>query len=120
MKIVVTAQTGDPDAAIDTRFGRAAYFILYDTESKEFTAHSNEQNLHAAQGAGIQAAQNVARLGAEVVITGHVGPKAFATLQAAKIRVCVGTAGTVKEAVDTYQSGKLEVVNQADVPGHWM
>ena len=119
MKTVITAQSGNLDANVDPRFGRANHFILYDTETGEFTAHSNEQNLNAAQGAGIQAAQSVAQLGPEVVITGHVGPKAFATLQAAGIKVCVGASGTVQESLDAYQAGKLESVSAADVNGHW-
>ncbi|HUU45104.1 MAG TPA: NifB/NifX family molybdenum-iron cluster-binding protein [Acidobacteriota bacterium] len=120
MKAVITAQAGSLTANVDPRFGRASCFILYDTETGEFTAHSNEQNKNAAQGAGIQAAQNVARLGPEVVITGHVGPKALEALRAAGIKVCVGASGAVQEALATYQAGKLEVVDKPDVDGHWM
>ena len=120
MKAVVTGQAGSMTANVDPRFGRARYFILYDTETEEFAVHSNDQNRNAAQGAGIQAAQNVARLGPEVVITGHVGPKALDTLRAAGIKVCVGASGTVQEAIATYQAGNLEVVDKPDVDGHWM
>ncbi len=120
MKIVITAQERFLQTLIDPRFGRAPYFVLYDIETDNFTTHSNEQNLNAAQGAGIQAAQNVARLGAEAVITGHVGPKAFATLQAAGIKIYVGVSGKVTEAIDKYRSGILEEVDQPDVAGHWM
>jgi predicted Fe-Mo cluster-binding NifX family protein len=119
MKAVITAQADGMDAPLDPRFGRAKHFILCDTKTGEHTAHSNEQNVNAAQGAGIQAAQTVARLGPEVVITGHVGPRAFATLRAAGIKVCVGASGTVQEALDTYRSGKLVPVEQADVEEHW-
>ena len=119
MKIVVTAQSGTPDADVDLRFGRASHFILYDTESGEYTAHSNAQNVNAAQGAGIQAAQQVARMKPDVVITGHVGPKAFDVLKAARIKVCVGATGSVREAVEGYQNGTLADVSQADVEGHW-
>lgn len=120
MKIAITAQQDNQQALIDPRFGRAKFFILYDTDTKEFTAYSNEQNLNAAQGAGIQAAQNVARLGADAVITGHVGPKAFNTLQAAGIKVYVGVSGDVQTAIDAYRAGKFQEVNQPDVAGHWM
>ncbi|NLF07934.1 MAG: dinitrogenase iron-molybdenum cofactor biosynthesis protein, partial [Pirellulaceae bacterium] len=74
---------------------------------------------NAPQGAGIQAAQTVARLGAEALLTGHVGPKAFATLSAANVAVFTGAAGTVKEAVDQFNNGKLERAAQSDVRGHW-
>ena len=120
MKMVITAQKEHLDARVDTRFGRAAYFILYDSENGEFTAHSNQQNVNAAQGAGIQAAQNVARLGPELIITGHVGPKAYATLSAARIKIYTGATGTVKESIEMLKDGKLSQTDRADVNGHWV
>ncbi len=120
MKIAITAQQDNMDGPVDPRFGRARWFIVYDTETDEFTASNNEQNLNAAQGAGIQAAQNVARLGVAAVITGHVGPKAFTTLQAAKIKIFTGASGTVKEAIGKFQAKKLQTTDKADVEGHWM
>jgi predicted Fe-Mo cluster-binding NifX family protein len=119
MQIVITAQGPKLDSPVDPRFGRARHFILADTESGEFTAHDNVQNLNAPQGAGIQAAQAVSRLGAQAVLTGHVGPKAFTVLKAANITVYTGASGTVREAIDAYKSGKLRAAQAADVEGHW-
>ena len=119
MKVVVTAQGVDLGAPVDPRFGRARYFLLFDTASGQFTVHDNAQNLNAPQGAGIQAAQAVVELGAEAVLTGHVGPKAFATLQAAQVAVHPGAAGTVREALEALQSGRLPPAAKATVEGHW-
>jgi len=119
MKIVVTAQGAKMESPVDPRFGRARYFVLVDTETGQHQAHDNAQNLNAPQGAGIQSAQTVAQLGAQVVLTGHVGPRAFATLSAANIAVHTGATGTVKEAVEQFQGGRLESAAKADVQGHW-
>ena len=119
MKIAITSQGTSLDSPVDPRFGRATYFILADTESGEWTSHDNALNLNAPQGAGIQAAQAVARLGAEAVLTGHVGPKAFAVLKAANINVYTGANGTMREAIECLKSGKLQVAKTADVEGHW-
>lgn len=119
MKIVVTAQGAEMESPVDPRFGRAKYFVLVDTETGQHQAHDNAQNLNAAQGAGIQAAQTVAQLGAETVLTGHVGPKAFATLTAANVAVYTNASGTVKEAIEQFQAGQLESAAKADVQGHW-
>jgi len=54
------------ESPVDSRFGRAAFFLVVDTESGSVETHSNDQNVNAAQGAGIQAAEAVARLGADV------------------------------------------------------
>jgi len=61
MKLIITATGPALDDAVDPRFGRARYFVLVDDATGETTAHSNEVNLQAAQGAGIQAAQTVRR-----------------------------------------------------------
>jgi len=119
MKVVVTAQGPGLDSPVDPRFGRARYFVLVDTESGELVSHDNVQNLNAPQGAGIQAAQAVARLGAEAVLTGHIGPKAFATLQAGNVAVYTGAAGSVAEAIEQWRNGRLDPADRADVQGHW-
>jgi predicted Fe-Mo cluster-binding NifX family protein len=119
MKIVVTAQGTSLDSQVDPRFGRTQHFLLVDIDTGAFSAHDNAQNLNAPQGAGIQAAQAVARLGGAAVLTGHVGPKAFTTLQAANIAVYTGAAGTVNETIERYKRGQLQLATQADVEGHW-
>jgi predicted Fe-Mo cluster-binding NifX family protein len=119
MKIVVTSQGVDLDSAVDPRFGRARHFLLVDTETMQTTAHDNTQNLNAPQGAGIQAAQAVYNLGAGAVITGNVGPKAFATLRAAGIAVYLGASGTTREAIEQFRSGRLTLADSANVEGHW-
>jgi len=120
MKIAVTAQGTDIEAVVDPRFGRTRYFIVVDTETQEVSVVDNQVNLNAAQGAGIQAGKKVVELGVQAVITGHVGPKAFATLQAGGIEVYNGASGTVAEAIEQYKTGKLQLAQSADVNGHWM
>ena len=120
MKIVVTSQGRELNSPVDPRFGRAKYFIAVDTDSGDFSASDNSQNLNAAQGAGIQAGKKVADLGAQAVITGHVGPKAFATLQTGSVSVYTGVSGTVAEAVEQFKSGALKESGQADVEAGWV
>ncbi len=120
MKIVITAGGTGLDDRFDTRFGRAAYFIIYDLDSGSWECHANTQNLEAAQGAGIQAAQTVHRLGASALITGHVGPKAFKVLDANGIKIYSATANTVQEAIDAYNGGLLTELAAPDVEGHWV
>lgn len=118
MNVAITAQGTELNAAVDPRFGRAPYFLLVDLETGQFTVHDNVQNVNAPQGAGIQSAQTVARLGTQAVVTGNVGPKAFKTLQAAGIPVYLGATGTVAEAVEAYRAGRLHVADGANVEAH--
>jgi len=120
VRVAVTSSGDGLGSPIDPRFGRAAKFILVDTETGSVQVEDNTQNLNAAQGAGIQAAQNVSRLGAQVLLTGHCGPKAFATLRAAGIQVITGVEGTVGEVVERFKRGELSPSDSPDVEGHWV
>ena len=120
MRIAVTSQGPTLGSQVDPRFGRAKRFLVLDTDTDEFSAHDNTQNVHAAQGAGIQASRAVVDLGVEAVITGNVGPKAFAALQAAGVTVYAGASGTVKEAVERFKAGELRPADAANVEGHWL
>lgn len=120
MKIAISAKSDNLKETVDTRFGRAQGFVIYDTATKTAKYHSNEQNLNAAQGAGIQTAQNVSTLNADAVISGHCGPKAFQVLQAADIKIYTVANGTViEDAIKQLEDGKLQVAGGADVQGHW-
>ena len=119
MKIAFTTSGEDLKSPLDSRFGRAAKFLIYDLDSKTFEVVDNAKNLNAAQGAGIQSAETVARLGAKALVTGHCGPKAFRVLSAAGIKIFNTGASTVAEALEEYRAGKLVQANSADVESHW-
>lgn len=119
MKIAFTTSGTGPDAPLDGRFGRAPCFLVYDLEGDAWRLLDNAQNLGAAQGAGIQAAEAVVRAGAKAVVTGHCGPKAFRVLAAAGVAVYNSDAATVTAALADYRAGRLVPAGGADVEGHW-
>lgn len=118
MKIGVTSTGKDLDSQVDPRFGRCKYFLIVDTDKMNFEAISNE-SIMTSGGAGIQAAQMIAKTGVRVVLTGNVGPNAFQTLSAAGIKVVTGVDGTVKEAVEKYKKGELKETDGASVNSHF-
>jgi predicted Fe-Mo cluster-binding NifX family protein len=120
LKVVFTTSGDTLDAPLDERFGRAPKFLLYDTDTDAYTVVDNTQNLNAPQGAGIQAAQTLSRIGADVLVTGFCGPKAFRTLQSAGITVMTGARGTVAQALEMYRAQKLTSLASANVEGHWV
>jgi len=121
MKIVVTSYGETLSSQVDKSFGRANWFIVVDDQTGKFEAHSNSRNVNAAQGAGTQAGQSVAELGAEVLLTGNVGPNAMKTLQAASVRVfAVKGEMTVEEAIARWKEGGLEEVAETTFAGKWV
>ena len=120
MKIAISSQGADMTSRVDPRFGRAKYFIVVDTSNDETKVIENTQNLNAVQGAGIQAAQNVAREKVDIVVSGNLGPKAFTALNAAGIKIALWSEGTVAEAVQLVKDNKLQISDSPNVEGHWM
>jgi predicted Fe-Mo cluster-binding NifX family protein len=99
MKIAISSGGKFLDSPFEPRFGRVPGFVLYDTESGEVRHIDNTANMDREKGAGIKAAQAVAQHGAEVLLTGKVGPKAVQVLEKKDIRLEQGTGQTVREAL---------------------
>ena len=117
MQIALTAKGESLESEIDPRFGRCQYFLIVDLDTMNVTSISNESAL-ASGGAGIQAAQTIAKTGADVVVTGNMGPNAFETLSAAGIKVVIGASGLVKEAIEQYKKGELSETKSPNVGSH--
>lgn len=120
MKICLTSAGKDLSSDLDPRFGRAANFIIADSETMAFEVVENVQNLNLPQGAGIQAAKTIVDNKADVLITGNCGPKAFKVLKAAGVKVMIGAKGQLKDVISQYQRGELETAQEANVEGHWV
>jgi predicted Fe-Mo cluster-binding NifX family protein len=118
MKVAVSAQGTTLDAAVDPRFGRCQQILIVDADTLEHEVVSNP-NISASGGAGIQTAQMISKKGAQVLLTGHCGPNAFRTLQAAGVQVYIDVAGTIRTAIDQYKNNQLQAAVQPNVGGHF-
>ncbi|MGQ9662560.1 MAG: NifB/NifX family molybdenum-iron cluster-binding protein [Kiritimatiellia bacterium] len=119
MKIAITATDKNMASSVDLRFGRAKYFIVVDTDTNEWSAHDNTQNLNAAQGAGIQAAEKVAQIGVQVWSPAMLGPKTYRVVNVAGTKVYLCDQITVAEATTRLKAGELKQATGANVEGHW-
>ena len=121
MKIVICSQSDTPQGKLDSRFGRTAFWGIFDDLSKQWEFIANHQNLQAVQGAGIQAAQAVLDAGAQVLIACNVGPKAMAVLTASGVEVFQAESQmSLEQAVNVLKEGKLKQMENANVQGHWI
>jgi predicted Fe-Mo cluster-binding NifX family protein len=118
-KIAVSSEGPGLDEVVDPRFGRAAGFMIVDSADMSFEYIDNGASQAMGQGAGIQAAESVARSGAKVVLTGYVGPKAFQALSAAGITIGQNLDQMkVGEAVQAYLDGRVNAAQQANRGSH--
>ena len=115
MKIIISASSNKMDQPFSPRFGRADYFILIDSATREWEAFPNPA-VNARGGAGPQAVQFIAEKEAEVVISGRYGPSAFTALEAAGIQAFIGYQGTVSQVFEQHLAGELESTNTATGP----
>lgn len=114
MKVVVSAIGPTLDDNVDERFGRALHLLLVDSDTFAFAVLDNKQNRDALQGAGIGAAELVADAGAQAVITGHLGPKAFQALSLAGLVGFGGVGMTVRQAVAELAAGRLVPLSEGE------
>ncbi len=118
MKICISATGENLETQLDPRFGRCIYLIIVDSETMQFEVIPNAA-AGSTGGAGIQAAQTIAKKGVKLVITGNVGPNAFGALSAAGIEIITGASGTIKEVIEKFKNGQLEKTNSFTVNGHF-
>jgi predicted Fe-Mo cluster-binding NifX family protein len=107
MKICITSNGKDLVSQVDPRFGRCENFIIFDIENGQYEVLANTQ-AQLAGGAGIQSAQTVVTQGAQVVLTGNMGPNAHQVLSSAGITIMTGVSGSVQEAIENYRQGKYQ------------
>ena len=117
-KIAVSSDGPTLDDKVDARFGRAGGFVVVDVETMKTEYIDNGASQVMSHGAGIQAAELVAQAGADVLLSGYVGPKAFQALSGAGIAIGQDCDNlTVRQAVQRFLDGKIPV---ADAPNMQM
>ncbi|MBK1723906.1 NifB/NifX family molybdenum-iron cluster-binding protein [Thiocystis violacea] len=120
MKLAISIAGQSLDSPFDARFGRAESFCLVDTDTGAWTTHANPAQ-SASGGAGVQAAQFVAKLGAQAVVSGAYGPKAYDTLSAANIQRLLAPGKDACSAADilaSFTAGQLIPADGASHGGH--
>jgi predicted DNA-binding protein (UPF0251 family)/predicted Fe-Mo cluster-binding NifX family protein len=105
-KIAISSTGSDLNSKVDARFGRANNFIIVDADTMEFEHIDNSKVNEMGSGAGIQTAEMIVNAGVDVVLTGAVGPKALAVLNAGNVTFFDGYNGdmTVAEAIEKYKA----------------
>jgi predicted Fe-Mo cluster-binding NifX family protein len=115
MKIIITSSSDNIDESFNPRFGRAAYFILIDSDTREWESFPNPA-ADARGGAGPQAVQFIAGKGADIVISGRYGPNAFSALEAAGVKAYIASDGTVSSVLQQFLDDQLEQADAATGP----
>ncbi len=101
MKIAITSTGNTLESALDKRFGRCAYFVVYDTDTKAIEFIPNP-NVEKQSGAGPASVQLVASRNVSKIVSGEFGIKIKPILDSLKIQMIVlkEPEKKIKEIID--------------------
>ena len=86
MKIAITSEGNSLESKIDCRFGRCAFFAIYDTDNKTTHVFENPAK-DFPEGAGPKAVEFIASKGAARVVASEFGGKAKSLLERLNIEM---------------------------------
>ena len=118
MRIAIPSTGKTLESEVDQRFGRAAYFVIVDTETMDFSTFRNDR-VGAEVEAGVGAARAVAGAGVRGVLAGNCGPNAERILRDAGVTLYSDVTGTVSEAIELLKSGRLTEAKGPNVQSHF-
>lgn len=111
MKIVIPVDNNSMDTNVCISFGRAPYFLLYNTESEEMSFMDN--SAAASQGgAGIKAAQSIVDSGAAAIITPRCGDNAAEVIKAAGVKIYKTVNNSIQDNLKAFEGGKLNLLGE--------
>ncbi len=101
MKIAIASEGNSLNAKMDSRFGRCAYFAIYDTETKE-TEFFQNPGKDAAGAAGSTAAGFIAEKGVSKIVASEIGGKALPVLESLQIDIIYKENMTIHEIIKSF------------------
>ncbi|HPY81436.1 MAG TPA: NifB/NifX family molybdenum-iron cluster-binding protein [Bacteroidales bacterium] len=100
MKIAITSVGNSLSSNIDERFGRCAFFVIYDTDTKSVEFIPNHAK-DAEGGAGTAAVQLIASQQVAKVVSGQFGVKVKPLLDSLKIQmISIKGSHSVQEIIN--------------------
>ena len=109
----------DLGAEVCPSFGRAPYFLFYDSVTKEVYYLDNEA-VASQGGAGIRAAQVIADHGVKALIAPRCGENAAEVLTKAEVFVYHSIPGTARQNIEAHLNNQLPLLSEfhAGFHGH--
>lgn len=118
MKIAVCAKSTGMDAIADDRFGRAEYYVVFNTDERVSKTVENTAKNESA-GAGGSAVRLLSKAEVDVILVPELGPKAVDAVKAFDMKAYRYTDRvTVRELVAAYQAGELERIETNTTKSH--
>jgi predicted Fe-Mo cluster-binding NifX family protein len=106
MKVLISADGTSRESKVSKRFAGAPHYVIVDSDTHD---------IRLLEGAVTMTKQEIirkaAREGVEAVITGHLGPHAFAAIRANELVAVLAHDMTVDHALEAYLRGELKILD---------
>ncbi|MEE9430909.1 MAG: NifB/NifX family molybdenum-iron cluster-binding protein [Melioribacteraceae bacterium] len=110
MKVFIGTDTANLNSRIAKRFGHAEYYLIYNTESKDYHASPNKEHNEKHS-----ILTEMIGKGVEAFIVGNIGPHAFSILNKGEIKVYLARKMTAEEALNKLANNELELLAEATI-----
>ena len=111
MKIAIPVDEKTLESNVCVSFGRAPYFLVYDTETRENNFIKNSAAASTG-GAGIKAAQIIVDHNVNALLTPRCGENAANVLKAADIKIYRTAGISAKKNIEDFMSDKLSLLDK--------
>ena len=106
LKVAIPSTSNQEDARMEERFGRCAYFCIFDSDNDTLDFVSNPA-VNARGGAGFQAVEFLLNNNVKAVIVPRLGPNADGVLRQGKVDIFQGENISIKELIDKWKNNAL-------------
>ncbi|HBG00335.1 MAG TPA: dinitrogenase iron-molybdenum cofactor biosynthesis protein [Firmicutes bacterium] len=117
MRIAVPVEEPNLGTEICASFGRAPYFLIYETETKKSVFVENSA-LRNPGGAGIKAAQLIVDNQVSALLSPRCGQNAADLLDSAGIKIFKTTSTLPRENIEALADGKLQLLEDIHAGFH--
>ncbi|MCF7924745.1 MAG: NifB/NifX family molybdenum-iron cluster-binding protein [Candidatus Izimaplasma sp.] len=107
MIIALPTKESGEKAFVSENLGRANYFYLYDTKTKEGKSFKNNF-LNELHGAGVKTAEFLLKYSTDILITPRIGEKALEILLETDINIYKSTEKIARENINDFLNDNLE------------
>lgn len=111
MKIALPVDENNMETRVCVSFGRAPYFAVYDTETKE-TSFFENKGAFSKGGAGVKTAQIIVDNKIDAVISPRCGENAAEVINAADIKIYKTINDSIKDNIGAFEQGKLNLLSE--------
>ena len=108
MKIAIPVDEASMESNVCVSFGRAPYFLIFDTETQNSNFVDNQVAASSSGGAGIKAAQLVVDQGVEALLTPRCGENASDVFDIAKIKRFKTINSSIQDNLNAFHQNQLQ------------